>query len=592
LWNKKCQSPLPNHSSASDLANQFLDFFEDKVSKIHADLRAAQDNKVANDINDNFKAPECATLLESLAPVTEEVVQKLISRFPAKSCSLDPIPTCLLKSCIDVLLPVVTSIVNLSMSTSRMPTSMKKAVVTPLLKKPNLDAELLKNYRPVSNLSFISKLIERVVAIHLSDHLMTNNLEEVMQSAYKPHHSTETALIKVHNDILRAVDRGQCVLLVLLDLSAAFDTVSHDTLITRLTDRFGITGDALRWFRSYLTDRKQCVSIQGSLSKSVILSSGVPQGSVLGPKLFTGYSAPLGDIMRQNETDFHLYADDSQLHRAFTPTLSGDLNAASSHIVECVTDIKAWMADNSLKLNDDKTEFMCIGTKQQLAKVPKHSIKIGDHDIWPKPSAKNIGAVFDENFSFSKHIDTLSRAARFHIRNIGRIRKYLDTNSTEILVHAFITTKLDHMNSLLYGLPDYQLVKLQRLQNTAARIIKKVAKYDHITPVLCELHWLPVKARIDFKILLLTFKALNGLAPEYIRDMIEPYNPTRSLRSENMKRLCQPATRLKTYGDRSFSCAAPHLWNKLPLEIRQSPSVETFKSKLKTYLFRKHFNNS
>jgi hypothetical protein len=584
LWNKTHEPQLPTLNSPSTLANQFATFFTSKIEKICMELKTVQDNLGPSAFNDTGSV--CNTKLVSFAPVTEEEILKIISTSPTKSCSLDPMPTWLLKGCLDILLPVITRIVNLSMSSGIMPGDMKTATIIPLLKKSSLDSEVMKNYRPVSNLSYLSKLIERVVAERLSSHIALNGMDQVLQSAYKKHHSTETALIKVQNDILRAVDNGQCVLLVLLDLSAAFDTVDHQTLLSRLSQRFGVQGDSLKWFCSYLTDRKQHVTIQSSPSMDSILATGVPQGSVLGPKLFTCYSSPLGDIMREHDANSHQYADDTQLQRAFDPNVLGDIDVAKTHIVESVSDIRCWMAHNSLKLNDDKTEFVIIGTKHQLAKVPPQTIAIGDHTITQSQSAKNIGAIFDSNLSFEKHIATLCKSARFHLRNIGMIRKYLDTRSTETLIHAFVTTKLDNMNSLLFGLPSNQLDKLQRIQNTAARVIRKVHKHDHITPILKELHWLPVKVRIDFKILLLTFRALHGLAPKYIVDMLEPYQPSRNLRSKSQLLLAQPATNLKTFGDRSFSYAAPLLWNKLPLVIRQSPTVNCFKQRLKTHFFK------
>jgi len=168
------------------------------------------------------------------------------------------------------------------------------------------------------------------------------------------------------------------------------------------------------------------------------------------------------------------------------------------------------------------------------------------------------------------------------------MRKYLDQPSTERLVHAFVTSRLDCNNSLLYGLPANQLQPLQRIQNTAARLITRSKRNDHITPILCKLHWLPVSKRIIFKTLLLTFKAHNGLAPSYISDLIAPIKCSSivSLRSSE-KNLLQPGPRNKTdfYGDRAFSVAAPKLWNALPQEIRSATSLSMFKSKLKTHLF-------
>jgi hypothetical protein len=206
-----------------------------------------------------------------------------------------------------LLLPVITRIINLSLSSAKVPECFKVAAVTPLLKKSNLDHNILKNFRPVSNLPFLSKILEKIVAKRLLEHKDKNLLHEKMQSAYRKHHSTETALVRIQNDILRAIDNKQCVCLVLLDLSAAFDTVDHPTLITRLSDRFGVRNSALEWIKSYLHERKQFVNILGVKSAAHVLNCNVPQGSVLGPGMFGDYDSPVAAIFCKYGIEYHLY---------------------------------------------------------------------------------------------------------------------------------------------------------------------------------------------------------------------------------------------------------------------------------------------
>ena len=368
---------------------------------------------------------------------------------------------------------------------------------------------------------------------------------------------------------------------MLLDQSAAFDTVDHSVLLSRLENRLGITGTALSWFRSYLTNRKQSVLIQGASSSSHDLNFGVPQGSVLGPLLFCVYTLPLGDIMRRHGIEFHLYADDCQLLLTFDPTQS---HATVDALERCIAEVRAWLACNFLKLNDEKTEFLAIGTKVQLAKADVTSINIGEERIQVSSKARNIGAVFDSDFGLQPHVSAVCRSAYYHLRNIGKIRKYLDKGAAQVAVHALVTSRLDNLNSLLYGLPACQLDRLQRVQNMAARIVSRTVMRDHITPVLCTLHWLPIKYRVQFKILTMAYKAMHSEGPAYISDMLVPYNPGRSLRSGGQLLLHVPKTRTLA-GDRAFSVAAPTLWNALPLTIRQAPSSEAFKRNLKTHLF-------
>ena len=236
------------------------------------------------------------------------------------------------------------------------------AAVLPLLKKANLEITL-KNFRPVSNLEFVGKLLERAVVSQLVDYLDTNMLFEEMQSAYRKNCSTETALLRVYNDFLMSIDDQQCVLLVLLDLSAVFDTVDHNILLSRLATRFGITGNALKWVESYLSERSQYVTVNGVKSTTKELLWGVPQGSVLGPILFILYTSPLGDIVR--------------IHNLL-------------RIKSCIDDIRNWLVVNKLKGNDDKTVALIMGTKSQLQKLIMDSIEIGDSNIQFVSQTKNL----------------------------------------------------------------------------------------------------------------------------------------------------------------------------------------------------------
>ena len=185
-----------------------------------------------------------------------------------------------------------------------------------------------------------------------------------------------------------------------------------------------------------------------------------------------------------------------------------------------------------LKLNTDKTE-LAVFYSNFRAKPDLFSIKVGNQIIHPKMSLKNIGAIFDETVSMLLQVNSICKSAFFHRRNISRIRKYLSRTATERLIHAFVTSKLDYYNSLLHGLPKYCIQKLQSVLNAAARLLTYTSKYDHITPVLAELHWLPVEKRIIFKILLLTNKALHSQAPIYISELLVPYKPARTLRSSS-----------------------------------------------------------
>ena len=225
-------------------------------------------------------------VLSSFREVTDDEIRKIVLSSKTTSCALDPIPTKLLKECLDFLLPVITKIANASLQSGVFPSEWKSALVVPLLKKPGLDLTL-NNYRPVSNLQFISKVVERTVISQLFTHMNEHCPLPPNQSAYRPMHSTETILVKIQSDILTNMEHQKVTILVLIDLSAAFDTIDTDILCSILSTKFRVKNTALEWFKSYLSSRKLQVSVNGTLSKSFNLPFGVPQGSCLGPILFT-----------------------------------------------------------------------------------------------------------------------------------------------------------------------------------------------------------------------------------------------------------------------------------------------------------------
>ena len=253
-------------------------------------------------------------VLDEWAAVNISDVEKLISSAVSKTCQLDPAPTWLIKECCGPLAPFITLLINKSLATGCFPASFKHAVIFPLLKKNDMDPGELKNFRPVSNLPLLSKLTERVVQIQLQAYLDTHGMMSKHQSAYRKFHSTETALARIYNDLLVATDEGKVSAICLLDLTAAFDTVDHDLILMRLQRSYGIQSHALAWFRSYLTGRTYCVVFSGKTSASINVTCSVPQGSVLGPQLFSLYTAELADLASKYGVTLHAYADDNQLY--------------------------------------------------------------------------------------------------------------------------------------------------------------------------------------------------------------------------------------------------------------------------------------
>jgi hypothetical protein len=306
-----------------------------------------------------------------------------------------------MKQFLPELLPFITKMCNASLREGSLPESQRHATVIPRLKKPGTDQTDVKNYRPISNLTFMSKVVERLVCRQLVAFLDQHGLLPSLQSAYRRGHSTETAVLKIVADFLAAADRGDVTLLSLLDLSAAFDTVDHEILLDRLRNSFGLRGTVLSWIASFIHERKQTVCSAGQHSASSIVTCGVPQGSVLGPILFLMYTADVLEIARRHGVGAHSYADDTQL---YLHTKAEDCAATLARLMSCIAELSNWMSSNRLKLNTDKTQFTCLGTRQQLAKVDSDALNVGGPAVDLLDNVTCLGVTIDQRVTFADHV--------------------------------------------------------------------------------------------------------------------------------------------------------------------------------------------
>ena len=581
LFNENSMPTFPTAFPMCDLPDLFSDFFNNKVSDIRKKLNQTsppnENDRVFTGIPFSF-----------FRQVSEDEVKDLILKSPSKSCGLDAIPTQLLKNSLSDLLPSITKIINVSLSSGIVPPSFKDAIVNPLLKKLGLDQNQFNNYRPVSNLPFLSKILEKVVLKQLMEHIIKNKLRQKFQSAYRMFHSTETALLRVFNDLINALDDGNVCVLTLLDLSAAFDTIDHDILLSRLETSFGISGSVHDWFKSYLTGRTNRVKVGDNFSKKTVLDFGVPQGSVLGPILFTLYTEPLADIIKLFEIIYHFYADDSQLYKSVP--IKELLNEVR-RFEECIKNVQIWMNNNMLMLNGPKTEYMILGKPSSLKKINENvNMILNGSTIIPTEKVKNLGVMFDHELDMNAQVNSLCKTMFFSIRKIGMYRKYMTQDVAEKLVVSLVLSRMDYCNCLLVGLPDYVLQQLQYVQNCAARMIFRKRKNDHVTCLLRSLHWLPVKYRIIYKTAMLVFKILKNKEPAYLKELLnKPPNVRINRSASDDTLLLVPRTKLVSYGDRSFAYFGPFTWNNLPLSLRNIECTSTFKRELKTYLFIKAY---
>ncbi len=321
----------------------------------------------------------------------------------------------------------------------------------------------------------------------------------------------------------------------------------------------GIRGAALMLLQSYLTDRSFSVKLDEFSSSMAPLTCGVPQGSILGLLLFSLYMPPLGSIFRRHNISFHCYADDVQIYLPLKKNCKDTLNP----LFACLVDIKTWLSQSHLNFNDNKTEVIVFGHPECLF----HSVA----DIGPLASKTILfikSVTLDTDLNFKRQIGSVVKGSFHQLQLLAKVKPYLSFKDLERVIHAFISSRLDYCNSLYVGLDQCSLHRLQLVQNAVAHLLTGTKKWDHITPVLASLHWLPIHFRIHFKVLLFVFKILSGLAPQYLGELLQVHNPVRALRSSSQQ---------------LFEVPRSKLWNNLPLHFRHAESLEMFRSSLKTH---------
>jgi hypothetical protein len=567
-----------NHQDG--MCDKFSSFFNEKINKAKAKVSLLRAQLTPFSPEPNPALTNSDPVLDIFAEASVSEVSKLIAKLPNKTSPLDYIHTSVLKSCSDVITPLIVRLANLSFAEGRFPDRFKVAQVTPLLKKDGLDASDPANYRPISNLNTISKIIERLCLARLTPHVAATGHFNPLQSAYRKHHSTETALLKILDDLNRIIDDRRSAVLVGLDLSAAFDTIEHDILIERLRSVFGVTGSALMWVETYLRDREQYVMAGGQRSAVSQCEHGVPQGSVLGPFLFSVYVSPIADVITSHGAQFHQYADDTQLYIAVKS------DSDIKKLEECTLAVRDWFTRNGMLLNPDKSEVLLVARRPNAAKFASGSgINVAGSLVAYSVQLKSLGVTLDQELTFDQHVSNIVKVSNFNIRALRHIRPMLDRTVANTVACSIVSTRLDYCNSLLYGTSAKNIQKLQRVQNALARVVSGARKFDHIKPILRELHWLPVAQRVQYKVALITHKVLNTGQPHYLNSLMTEYKPTRQLRSENKRQLSKPSGLTSTAGLRTFTRASEAVWNKLPEDIRISADFRSFKCKLKTFIF-------
>lgn len=488
----------------------------------------------------------------------------------SNSVGSDDISLKFLKDVLYIITPYITCIINTSIVTGVFPEAWKHAIVVPVFK--NGDANNVSNYRPISLLPIVSKILEKIISTQLTRYLEDNDLLSNCQHGFRPRLSTETALSVITDAIYNNMDQRRISLLTLCDLSKAFDSVNHTVLLDKCTK---LNIDSF-WLESYLTSRTQSVRLNKTISPKSNINYGVPQGSMLGPILFNIFVNDLCDYVK--DCILIQYADDTQFLHTGNVNDLGCLITKTEQTLKC---IKTYFLSNGLMLNSSKTQCIFIGNRQLLSHIPIETvITIDGNSITPCKDIKNLGVHFDQHMLFNKHIEEISKKVIGTLMFLRRISDNLDKPSRIIAVQSLVLSILNYC-ILIWGTTNStQVAKIQKLQNFAAKVANGGAKkYDHVTPILNDLGWLRMTQKHELDICTTTFKILTGFYPTWFKTFSTVRDTIGHNKTRQRNNLYVPKTKTLT-GERSLEISGPSLWNKLPPHVTKSATLTTFKKRL------------
>lgn len=509
-------------------------------------------------------------------PINEFSMQKILYSIKSNAEGYDRLTIRLLLMCCPLILPFLTHIINFCLRESVFPNNWKQALVQPIPKKSNpLE---FKDLRPINVLSALSKVLEREVDSQLREYTTKYNILPEMQSGFRSLHSCETALLNITDDILRGIDQQEVTVLVLLDYSKAFDTINYEIMLSVLK-YIGLSEKATKFFRNYLSNRFQRVKIDNIVSTPLEVSCGVPQGSILGPLLFTLYTSEFQNVVKNCK--IHFYADDTQLYLSFSPH---DIYEASAGINKDIEALVAKSRGHSLNINASKTSVLVFGPQNVRSAVSNQlQITVEGQQISPVESARNLGLTLDTDLRFKLHINNKIAAAYASLKLIYINRYYLSKKVKTILCEALVLSKFNFGDVIFSPCLDSENIRrIQVIQNSCLRLIFGIRRRQHISSKLNDIGWLNMSRRRLLHSACLFHKIITNKIPTYLNKKIQFRTDVHNLNIRFKGTLTPPLHRTEIY-KRSFSYQITKIYNNIPDFLKPYPTT-AFKRKFKKHL--------
>lgn len=548
-------------------------------------LNVPGDNLVAESLLDFYNTNKFGSSIFKLQTVTERDVTQAIRELRSNATGIDDISLDMLTLSFHHISGTLTTLVNKSISSSTFPSMWRDAVVRPIPKIPSpLE---FKDLRPISILPCASKILEKVICRQLVDYLERNDILPTLQSGFRRHHSTATALVSVLDDVLHAQDDGKVTIMVLLDFSRAFDAINIGLLLAKLRF-YGFEEAVVSWFASYLQDRHQIVEIRNERenlirSRRSPVDRGVPQGSILGPILFSIYS---GDVIKSiRNCRYHIYADDIQIYLSFKPN---ELEKSLYLINNDLERIFNWSESNALVLNPNKTKYIILGSRHQVQLVKNKglSLEINGSRIEGVCEIRNLGLILDENMRFESHVSNIVRTCFYRLKVLYRIRDCLNEKLRIVLCETLILSKFNYVDVVIGPrLLERTKKSIQRVQNACARYCFYVPRRDHVTSYLNRASILKMENRRRLHLATMLFGVIKHGVPTYLVEKLvwtRDVNTAHSTRSSQYA-LILPMHRTAAFRG-SFKYAATKCWNNLPPPLRNLTTKSSFKKQYKRIL--------